>query len=87
MSYERGDRVHNAGFEVRRFKLKTAHAAGGDTTAYLVLWRNGTQTVTTKEFTVTDPFSIFDGDVDGYGYAIYMPDSAKWEIIQLQCPA
>lgn len=78
---------------VRRFRLKTGVDGAVSATAYIRNFNLDTlqYDTTTTEFTVYSTLLTFaaegeDEDYYGeYGYAVYFPDSNRWEIIQLDC--
>jgi hypothetical protein len=87
------------GVEFRRFELKTSLVSGGTATAHPLEWRADTQVYSavldeSREFTIRDALNSFQGTgrdpgppvVRGTrGYAIKLPDSPDWEVLQREC--
>jgi len=74
-----------------RFSLKTDLAIGSSAAAYLL---NSAGAIDANiEFTVYDGLGIFNGvgsvgDAGGaHGYARWMADGNRWEVLQMECPA
>lgn len=69
-----------------RFKLTATLTAGGSATAHvIVVRRDGTETESTREITVHDWTNSRDGVADDLGYARWMDDAARYEIIDKVC--
>lgn len=79
--------VINASGGTCRFKLTAALALEGESAAaVLVIYDGATLTDTATVLEVYNPFHMFEGDVDAYGYARAMGDSGVLEIWQMVCP-
>jgi len=80
--------------DVWRFELKTALSPGSSATAYLLAYSEGYAENVHIEFDVYDALvgtlrgrAKTDSLPGTQGYAKYMPDSGRWEIIAMQHPA
>lgn len=80
---ERGERGKDMPLLVRRFELYGTLSAGGTATAKLRKAVGGTLTTTDSTFTVWSEF--ITGTIGKKGYAVFMHDMKRWEVVQLEC--
>lgn len=82
----RSDTPSERPYKIVRFILKDALTAGGHAAAYLSLCRSdGSFETTTKTVDVYDESNSRDGIAGDFGYAIFMPDSNHYEILDKVC--
>lgn len=74
---------------IRRFELKASLSGQGPVSARFLYWDKEAEDWKEEElghvFSLWNPFEIFSGDIGARGYCVYMLDSERWEIIQMEC--
>lgn len=86
MRREKSTRQTFGASDIRRFELTEELTAGGDASAVFVRFGSSDYEVTDIELTVySGPMSSFAGADETRGWCIWMPDSQRWEILQLDC--
>lgn len=86
MRRERSTRQTYGGLEIRRFELTEELTSGGDAEAVFVVYGSSNYEATTMTLTVySGAMGAFSGADETRGWCIWMPDSQRWEILQMDC--
>lgn len=86
MRRERSTRMTFGACEIRRFELTEALTAGGSAEAVFVFYGSSDYEASTVTLTVhSGAMGAFEGEDETRGWCIWMIDSQRWEILQMDC--
>lgn len=75
----------NSWRQVLRFELTASLSVGGSAAAKTVRWDGTAYVATSETLTVYDSIAAFTGSIGQQGWCVYMLDSGRWEVMQIEC--